>query len=98
MPVAAAINKDDERVYVIYRCISIQKKSLLKGLDALPIFSYRTATATHCKLLMWQLIFHRRSTAEQGGWRFRLNLVACLFVDMFACQHDNFWTIKHKMM
>ena len=42
------------------------------------------------------LITHRRSVAERGGC-FQRCLFVCHFVSLsFACQHDNFRTIKRR--
>jgi len=42
---------------------------------------------------------HRRSIAERGAcFQQRLFVSVCQFVCLFLCQHDNFLTIKRKMM
>jgi len=43
------------------------------------------------------VITHRRSIAERGGC-FQRRLFVCLSVCLFICQHDDFRTIKRRMM
>jgi len=46
-------------------------------------------------MVMNEVITHRRSIAKWGGC-FQRRL--CLSVSLFVCQHDNFRTIKRRMM
>jgi len=53
------------------------------------VTNHHTKMYCQCK---WLPSTHQRSIQDS-----RASCV-CLFDTLFACQHDNFWTIKHRMM